>query len=430
MLRKSTQAARRRTGSKMAMAFVLAGGLVGTAVLSSPADAQRAPRQNASAQEQRPDYSRDFVAVYQPVADIANSEAGDFASARGQLEQVYAVVANDDDRHAAGSLTLVLGNKLNDPVLQRRGLELMLQCGKVAPEQVGQFRFLVGNLAAMAKDWAAARTALQAAIDAGYTQDNPHGLIAESYFSDGQPAQGLDYLMGVIQQRRAAGQDVPENWILRGLQIAYNSRLNEQATDYSALLVAASPTQKSWTQALEVIAAMNPFEPQMRLDLLRLMMATDTLSERNDYVNYIDTADVRVMSNEVLRVLDLGVRQGVFTTSDSYYAETKRIADERAPADRRDAPGLAEEARAEARGTAAQSAGDVFFSLADYAQAEAMYALALEKGGIDRDRNLTRLGIAQALQGKNADATACFEQVGGARAPLARMWTAYVDSKG
>ena len=428
MLRKSTQAVRRRTGSKMAMAFVLAGGLVGTAVLSSPAEAQRSPRQNASDQEQRPDYSREFVAVYQPVADIANSEAGDFASARGQLEQVYAVIANDDDRHAAGSLTLVLGNKLNDPALQRRGLELMLQSGKVAPEQAGQFHFLVGNLAAQAKDWAAARAALQAGIDAGYTDNNPQGLIAESYFAEGQAAQGLEYLKGIISQRRTAGQEVPENWVLRGLQIAYNNRLNQQATDYSAMLIATNPSQSNWAQALQVIRAMNDLGPQVQLDLLRLMMATDTLTERSEYVGYIEAADVRVMSNEVQRVLERGIQKGVFTPDDPYYTETKRSADERAPVDQRDAPGLADEARAETRGTAAQSAGDVFFSLADYAQAEAMYALALEKGGVDRDRNLTRLGIAQVLQGKRAEASATFEQVSGPRAPVARMWAAYADS--
>ncbi|MBC7158750.1 MAG: hypothetical protein H5U21_01715, partial [Porphyrobacter sp.] len=58
-----------------------------------------------------------------------------------------------------------------------------------------------------------------------------------------------------------------------------------------------------------------------------------------------------------------------------------------------------------------------------------MFALALEKGGVDRDRNLTRLGIAQAKQGKMAEAKASFEQVSGVRAPVARMWALYADTK-
>jgi hypothetical protein len=401
------------------MVLALAGGTVlSTAVAPSPAYAQA-----------KPNHSKAFVAAYQPLAEAANAETGDFAAASAQLPAVYAAIANEDDRNAAGNLTLILGNKLKDPALQRRGLEMMLQSGKVPAEQVGQFQFFIGNLAYSAQDWAAARTALQAAMAAGYTQDDPEGLVAETYFGEGQAAQGLTYLKGVAEQRMAAGQTVPENWMLRGLKIAYENNLPEQATEYSALLVASSPTERNWLQALQVVNAVNTLEPQAQLDLLRLMMATNSLTERREFAEYIEAADVRVMSNEVLRVLDRAVQTGAFTTDDTYYSEVKRIADERAPADRAEAPSLAAEANGAANGTAAMSAGDVFLSLADYAQAETMFQLALEKGGVDRDRALTRLGIAQAQQGKNDAAKSSFTQVSGARTPVARMWTAFVESK-
>ena len=58
-----------------------------------------------------------------------------------------------------------------------------------------------------------------------------------------------------------------------------------------------------------------------------------------------------------------------------------------------------------------------------------MFALALEKGGGDRDQILTRLGIAQVRQGKNAEAKATFAQVSGQRAAVARMWTLYADTR-
>jgi len=233
----------------------------------------------------------------------------------------------------------------------------------------------------------------------------------------------------VVEQRRAAGQAVPENWLLRGLRMAYEGNLPEQATEYSALLVKSSPTERNWLQSLQVVNAVNSLEPQAQLDLLRLMMATNSLTDRREFVNYIEAADVRVMSNEVLRVLAKGVEKGVFTPDDNYYSEVKRLADERAPADRQEAPSLAAEANGAANGNSAMSAGDVFLSLADYAQAEAMFQLALEKGGVDRDRALTRLGIAQAQQGKNDAAKSTFAQVSGARAPVAQMWSAYVESK-
>jgi tetratricopeptide (TPR) repeat protein len=323
---------------------------------------------------------------------------------------------------------LLLGNKLSDAQLQRQGLELMVASGKADPSQLGQFQFFIGGLAYEAQDWAAARTALQAAMAAGHPEDS-EAMIAETYFGEGQAAPGLDYLEGVVDRRAAAGQPVPESWLVRGLQVAYQARLAEQAVEWSTRLVEQNPNQINWQRALQVVNSLSDLDPQAQLDLLRLMRTTDALKERIEFVTYIETADPRIMANEVSRILDAGVQAGIFTTGEEYYAEVKRIVDERAAQDRRDAPGLANEARSAASGNAALNAGDVFLSLDSWAEAEEMYALALQKGVADRDRALTRLGIAQAHQGKNAEARATFEQVAGVRLPVAQMWTAYVASR-
>lgn len=406
----------RGAASAFAMALTLAGGaLGGAALIATPAAAQ--------------EYTKDFIKVYQPVAEIVNAEGGDLNAARGQLDGVYAAISSEDDRNAAGSLTLNIGTKLEDRSLQRRGLEMMLQSGKVAPEQQAQFQFFVGNLAYDANDYAAARTALQAAYDAGYREQDVRPTIAESYFSEGQTQQGIQYVEQLIAEQQAAGEPVNEQLIRRALRFAYEGQDAAKATDLSALLIATNPTKESWQQGLQVVNAMVDLEPQAQLDLLRLMMATDTLSDRREFATYIEAADVRVMSNEVQRVLAKGLQQGIFTAGDDYYSEVKRLADQRAPIDQREAPALVSEARSAADGSAAMSAGDVQLSLADYAQAEEMFKLAVEKGVTDRDRALTRLGIAQAMQGKSAEAKTTLEQVSGARAPVARMWTVYADTK-
>lgn len=410
---------RRRLGG-LAMAAALGLGLAGATVIEAPAMAQSKKAQN----------SKGFAKAYEPVAAIVNAEGGDYAAAKAQLPALIGAIETPDDRFLAGNLTLLLGNKLKDSVLQRQGLQLMLDSGKTDPAQVGQFNFFVGSLAYEAGDYAAARAALQAAVAAGYTQDNPEGLIAESYFKEGQSAQGLQYLKDLIEQRVAAGQTVPDSWLLRGLKVAYDSKLNDQATEWSALLVAHSPTEQNWLQALQVINAVNALEPRVELDLLRLMALTNSLKERREFVSYIEAADPRIMANEVARVLDTGVQKGVFSSSDEYYADVKRVVDQRAAQDRAEAPQLAKEARASATGKDAQSAGDVYLSLGSYAEAEEMYALALEKGGVDRDEMLTRLGIVQVHQGKLDEARATFGQVSGApRTAVARMWTAYIESR-
>lgn len=429
MLRRSPSARHpgvRGFGSALALAIALAGGAaMVTAAISEPAAAQRSGRNSAPKTEN----SEAFVKAYDPVAAIVTAEAGDFAAAKPQVPGLVAAIETPDDRNAAGNLILTLGNKLKDPQLQRQGLELMVASGKADPAQLGQFQFFIGSLAYDARDWAAARAALQAAVAAGYTETNPDTMIAETYFGENQAAQGLDYLKGVIEKQLAAGQQVPEAWYVRGLKVAYDARLTDKATEWSAMLVASAPNQTNWQRALQVVGSMHQLDPQARLDLLRLMLATNSLSDRREYEDYIEAADPRIMANEVGRVLDAGVQAGVFSSGDQYYTEVKTIVDQRAAQDRRDAPGLATEARSAATGSAAHNAGEVFLSLGSWAEAEEMYALALQKGGVDRDRTLTRLGIAQAQQGKKAEAKATLEQVSGARAAVARMWTAFAESR-
>lgn len=405
--------------SAFALALVASGAaVVGTAATSAPAMAQAKPK-----------YSKEFVKLYQPAAAIANSPTGDYASAKPQLPAIVAAIANDDDRHAAGSLVLLLGNKLSDSALQRQGLELMLASGKVAPEQVGQFQYFVGNLAYAAKDWAAARTALQAGIAAGYTNDNPEGLIAESYFNENNTAAGLGYLKQTIAARAAAGTPAPEGWLLRGLKMAYEGNLKDESVEWSTMLVKANPTDRNWLQALQVVGASYDFQPQEQLDLLRLMLHTNSLSTRNEFTNYIETIDPRIAPNEANAVLAAAVAAGVMTTTDTYYGEVKRVVDQRLPSQAKEAGDYAKEAATAATGKPAENAGDIYFSMGNYAQAEAMYQLAVQKGTADRNQTLTRLGMAQALQGKAQPARDSFGQVQGNRAPVAKMWIAYVDSK-
>jgi tetratricopeptide (TPR) repeat protein len=419
-----TRGVRRRGLAARAALAVLVGG----ATLATPA---LAAKDKPAADAGKPSYSKDFIAVYKPVADIANAEGGDFAAAKTQLPAVIAAIQNQSDRNAAGSLSLVLGNKLNDRALQRQGLELMLQSGQVEPAKVGQFNFFVGSLAYDAKDYAAARTALQAALAAGYTEQDARPIIAETYFNGGAPAEGLKYLADVIQKDRAAGKKIPDSWLLRGLQVAYQSKLAPQANEFSALLVHNAPTQTNWLNALQVVQASNSLDPQAELDLLRLFRETGNLKERRDYMEYLQAADPRRMAGEVLQVLDEGVKAGALTTSDATYTDAKATATARVAIDRKDAPALATDARSAANGVTAQGAGDAFYSLGDFAKASEMYKLALDKGGLkDREMVLTRLGIAQAKQGDAAAAKATFQQVTGARAPVAAMWSAYVDSKG
>lgn len=418
-------AGRKGFAARAALAVLLGSGMaLGTVALSAPAvakDKEAKPEGNSKA----------FADAYAPFLAIINNPSGDFAAAKPMIPTIQAAIQNGADKDTFGRALISLGSKLNDPQIQQQGLQLALDSGKATPEQAGMFHFFLGKFAYDAKNYAEARTQFQAAQQAGYTQNDPRPAIAETYFNGGQPAEGLKYLGDIIKQEQAAGRPVPAEWLRRGLAVAYQAKLAPQATEYSMMLLKSDPSQKSWLESLQVVRALNHFDSAGDLDVLRLMRATGAMSDRSEYVAYVQAADPRRSAGEVLAVLDEGVKAGKLSASDQIYTEAKASASTRVAADRKDAPALAADAKNAANGVTAQGAGDAYYSLGDYAHAAEMYKLAVDKGGLkDRDLTLTNLGIAQAQAGQLAEAKATLQQVGGVRAPIAQMWLAYVESKG
>jgi len=418
----------RRTGlARLGLAAALASGMIlGSTALPAAAHAKDAKK---GAKEEKEANTKAFAEAYQPLADIVNAADGDYAAAKARIPTVVAVIGNDTDKYAMANLILALGNKTNDVALQSQGVRMILDSGKAAPDQVGQMHYYLARWAYDAKDYAEARTQFQASADAGFTEGEPAALIADTYFGENRNAEGLQYLSNLIENRRAAGQPVPSQWILRGLKVAYDANMTEQANGYAVALVANDPSPANWINALQVVYLANQLDAQGQLDLLRLMRETGALKQRREYVDYIEAADPRRMANEVLTVLEAGKQAGIFTEGDSFYKDMKAQADQRAAADRAEAQALVAEARGDASGTTAQGVADVFLSFGSYQQAAEMYQVALEKGVRDHDMILTRLGIAQTRAGNYSDARAAFEQVAGPRAPIARMWLAHLGAK-
>ncbi|MCX7283696.1 MAG: hypothetical protein NTX28_06575 [Novosphingobium sp.] len=132
----------------------------------------------------------------------------------------------------------------------------------------------------------------------------------------------------------------------------------------------------------------------------------------------------------MLKVTEMGVKSGVLKANDAFVADALSQAKGRIAADKASLPGLDREARAGKDGKSALAMADAYLSYDEPAKAEEMYKMALEKGAVDKDRALTRLGIAQLDQDKFEEAKASFAQVGGARAPLARLWSAFATTQG
>lgn len=411
--------------STFALAIALAtGGMIGAAALEAPAVAQKKKK------ESKPKYSKAFIAAYQPLEVVATTEPVDYASLKAGFQGLIAASENVDDRYAAGSFIYANAAKQQDFPTALQGMEMMLESGKVPAENVGQFNFVAGQLAYNAEQYAKARPYFQASADAGYTDNDPLLFVAESYFAESQPQQGLTYLGELISAKLAAGEKVDEAWLKRGLAQAYNNNINTEANKYAAWYAAEYPGESSWGDAIAVLLNTGGYQNPEILDLLRLGQRASVLRDSKLYLEYVDAADYRRLPAEVVTIIDEGYAKGMLDKTDPYVTDTRKQAAERTARDRADMDGLIADANASGASiNTVLAAADTLLAMGRPADAEPFYTKALSMSGADRQMVQTRLGIAQFDQGKFAEAEATFEKVEGPRAPIANLWAIYATQQ-
>lgn len=352
---------------------------------------------------------------------------GKLSGELGLIEAAFAAVSNPDDKLLAGQLALNLGQTSLDKGLQRRGLQAMVDSGKLPPADMGKFNFYIGGISFDMKDFAAARTAFSAAIAGGYGENDIDYLLAEANLSDNLIPEGMRLLQVAIDKKGAAA---PEDWLRRGMVVAYKSKSTDYSNTFGTRLVSLYPSTENWSLVIAVLRDLANFQSQESIDLLRLMERTRSFSEARDYVEYIQAADPRRLPGEVIKILDEGVAAGKLDPKDVFVSDARANSAGRIAPDKASFPALEKDARA-ANGTAAtaMAAGDTFLSYDMPAKAIEMYQLALTRPGVDAPRVLTRLGIAQADAGQLAEAQATFAKVDGPRKPIAALWSVYAANK-
>lgn len=350
------------------------------------------------------------------------------------LNQAIAAASTDQDKLAAGQFALNLGGINDDVAMRQRGIQMMLDSGLLEEEQIPTFQFYLGNFAYGAKDFQTASAALKTAAMAGYEHEALVPLLLESYKGAGKTAEGLATLRTMIDNRLAAGQSVPESWLSDGNSAAYKANAGQDAIYFSNILVDHYPTNFNWLGAAQVVRNFGGFDKQATLDLFRLMAHTGALNNERkwtlaEYKEYIETAIPIKRSAEVLKVIEIGRNAGILEASDTWVDEARQIASDRYQQDKPGNTAYYKGARAYSDADRIYTAADIALSYGDFAEAEALYELSLQKGGTSTNAALMGLGIAQYEQGKYVEAKANFGKVAGPSKNVANLWRIHIDNK-
>lgn len=358
-------------------------------------------------------------------------KANDTASAEAKIAAAEAVAASPDEKLVAAQLRLQLATALKDQAMQAKAVKAMLDSGSAAVSaDLPRLNYYAGSFAYQANDYANAVRYLTEAERLGYTDNNNvYLMLAEANFKQNNVPAGLALVDKAVALETAAGRKAPEAWYARAASVAYKAKLMNETAKWTRAQVRAYPTPANWRSALIIYRDGEKRDPQLNLDLFRLMRASKSMAGERDYYELATTAFERGLPGEAKSVLDEGIANGALSLSNRAIADLRAVVIPKVAADQASLSAAERQAAAAATGRVAAATGDAYLGYGQDAKALALYKTALSKGGVDVDQVNTRMGIALARLGQKAEARTAFQAVKGPRAEIAAFWMLWLDQQ-
>jgi hypothetical protein len=406
--------------SKLALAAVLTLG-------AAPAIAQKADKQNAAPELKVSDEFRKPAAA----ADAA-LKLKDLATADTQLTAAEAVAKTDDEKYYSTYLRLQLELERKNEAGQMKALGLLASNPKTPADRVnvygGIYNYMLGAELIKQKKPAEAIPALLKARQLGTKQDDLPVLLANAYAATGKNAEAIVEVNNAIEASKAAGRKPPIDWYKFVIPRVKASGDNAATAAWLKRFIAEYPTVQNWRWSIQVFRQGAPAGGGKtdRLNLYRLMRATNALADRGDYADYAFAAQQSGLPWEAVAVIDEGRKSGKIPAGDADVGRTY-TASQAAVKSEGSLDALAKQSAAAKDGRTAQQTADAFLASGNYARALELYDLSLQKAGVDADEvNLNR-GVALRALGRKDEAKTVFGTVKGAYASTAQLWLASVD---
>ncbi|HZF42350.1 MAG TPA: tetratricopeptide repeat protein [Sphingomonadaceae bacterium] len=404
--------------------------LAAVALMATPADAQRKKKDAAPAvvpgarvfnysKEARPALAALQTAV------LAKDAAGIVAA----MGPAQAAATTPDDKYTLAQLQYRVAKDNNNATGQLAAMEALIASGGVAAADLPSLYNNIGVMSFDAKDFKRAGAAFERLLQ--LSPDNSDAAINLSAIRlrEGRKAEGLPLLERGIALKLAAGQPVSDDLYRRAVALATDNKMAPQANKLTRDWLAAYPTEQNWRDAMSNYRFLNPLDQAAELDRLRLMRAARALHGERAYGEYAETALIAGLPGEAQKVLEEGIAARAVDRTKPLYRDLLQRSTAGAAKDRPTLADSESKAASAATGRIAQGTADAHLSYGNYAKAATLYRTAMTKGGVDANVINTRLGIALAMSGDKAGATAAFSAVTGPRQDLAQYWLLWLSKR-
>ena len=417
--------------SKLALATMLSLGAM--SMTAAPAFAQKSKKEEQAAAKAAAEKQKALLAQLSPEYRKAAAEvetavnAKDWATVDAKLPAVEALAQNEVEKFFAANYRLQLEfSRKSDPGMAK-ALDVLIPNPNTAPASLAQFNLLRGGILFNEKKYDQAIPYFLKARELGNNDPDLSLQLAQSYLNLKKNAEGIAEMNKAMEASKAAGKKPPESWYKFTFTRVYNSGDRAQAAVWASRWYAEYPSVENWryviTNYRNSLGNADVVKKD-KLELYRLLRATNALADENDYLQYANSAANGGLPWEVVAVIDEGRKNGKISQGSS---DASTLYSNAQTALKGEQP-LEAQAKAASTGKQAMAAGDAFMASGNYARAVELYDTAAQKGSVDAEVLQLHRGYALFQLGRKPEAKAAFALV--TRAPLsdiAKFWTQWID---
>jgi tetratricopeptide (TPR) repeat protein len=353
-----------------------------------------------------------------------------FKDALGKLQEADRVGNKTvNESFTIERMRLTIATQSGDNDLTIRSAEGVLTANKLSTKEQLPIIQVLANSYYRAGNYAKAAKNYERYFAEGGTDNSLRQYMTQAYAQGGDKARALKEVSAEIAAAEKAGR-APS---LSSLEM-YSSLATTPAAKASAIekMVAYHGKKEYWINLINAIARNKDFSPRLSLDVFRLKLAVGHITKESEYSEMIEVAIQEGHPSEALRIIELGMKNGVLGTGEKAARHTrlKDLAKKRADDAKAAQEASEKEGMATKDGNLLVKTGYIYAQSGQFDKGIDLMEQGIKKGDLKHPHDATlHLAMAYLQSGKKSNAVKLFKKVEGkdGTADLARYWVIYVN---